>query len=80
MACFKLRGTLVPAGITRPLAFASFWLAELSLGTVAADWAKQVEHRKKHNAIQRINFISHKRFCREATISRNTLEARLSKF
>src|SRR5215475_5088668 len=54
MACFKVSGTFVPAGITRPPALASFWLAELSACAVVADWAKQLEHRKRQNTIQRI--------------------------
>src|SRR5215470_19400726 len=61
MACFKVSGTLVPAGRTRPPAFTSFWLAELSACAPALDWARQVEDRKRHNIIQRINFVSQRK-------------------
>src|SRR5215510_11295347 len=83
MACFKESGTLVPAGITRPPAFSSFWLAELSASAGTFDWAKQVEHTKRHSIIQRINFISqrfgprHRRACAQSSEKHASVNSRM---
>src|SRR5437667_8946652 len=68
MACFKVSGTLVPAGTTRLSFFPSRVCtpAEFSGCKLPTDWPKQADEINNHNAMYRINFISPERICRAA--------------